>query len=315
MTNKEENKELQTENSISIFKKDDTQKKFQELLGKRASWFLTTVMSIVAQNDMLRNADPNSVYLSALVSATLDLPINPNLGFAYILPYTSNVKTWTYDQQGKEIRVKKTVAQFQMWYKGFIQLAQRSWQFKTISACPVYEWQLIEENPLTGYIFDWKAKTSDVIIWYAGYFSLINGFEKTTYMTKSELEKHGKEYSQNYKKYWTWLWKDNFDAMATKTVLKLLLSKFAPLSVEMQTAVITDQGIIKNEEMEVEYIDNPPLSESTTEISEDKINYYKWLIDDCNTTLEVNELVTQNNWKDETILLYVQTKKDALAKI
>lgn len=76
-------------NPIQFLKKDDVAKKFQELLGKRASSFLTTVMNVVASNELLRNADPQSVYLSALVSATLDLPINPNLGFAYILPYRS----------------------------------------------------------------------------------------------------------------------------------------------------------------------------------------------------------------------------------
>ena len=226
-----------------FFQREDVVQKFQELLGKRASSFLTSVLSVVSQNDLLAKADPKTVYMAALTSATLDLPINQNLGFAYIVPYKN--RNWVHE------------AQFQMGYKGFIQLALRSGQFLTISATPVYEGQLIEENPLTGYVFDRKAKKSDVVVGYASYFKLLNGFEKTFYMTKSEIERHANLYSANYKKYQSGLWKDKFDEMATKTVIKLLLSKFAPLSVEMQKAVIADQGVLQDENFdEVDYPDN-----------------------------------------------------------
>ena len=149
--------------AISIFQREDTQKRFQEVLGKKATAFVTSMMTIVWQSDMLKEADPHTVYLAAMTAATLDLPINQNLWFAYILPY-------------KDKKSGKTKAQFQMWYKWFIQLAQRSWQFKTISATPVYEWQLVEENPLTWYVFDWTVKAKWSPIWYASYFSLINWF-------------------------------------------------------------------------------------------------------------------------------------------
>ena len=226
-----------------FFQREDVMQKFQELLGKRASSYLTSVLSVVSQSSMLANADPKTVYMAALTSATLDLPINQNLGFAYIVPYKN--KNWIHE------------AQFQMGYKGFIQLALRSGQFLTISATPVYEGQLIEENPLTGYVFDRKAKKSDVVVGYASYFKLLNGFEKTFYMTKSEIERHANLYSANYKKYQSGLWKDKFDEMATKTVIKLLLSKFAPLSVEMQKAVIADQWVLQDENFDsVEYPDN-----------------------------------------------------------
>jgi recombination protein RecT len=176
--------------------------------------------------------------MASLTSATLDLPINQNLGFAYIVPYA-----WK--------------AQFQMWYKWFVQLALRSGQFKTISATPVYEGQLIEENPLTWFVFDRKAKISDKVIGYASYFSLINGFEKTFYMTVEQITNHANTYSAQLKSKWTGLWKDKFDEMATKTVIKLLLSKRAPLSVEMQKAVIADQWVIEDENLDgVEYPDN-----------------------------------------------------------
>lgn len=230
----------------SLFNRDDVKNKFQELLGKRSSSFITSVLQIVASNDLLSKADPSSIYQSAAVAATLDLPLNNNLGFAYIVPFNMKQKDGQF----------KTVAQFQLGYKGFIQLAQRSGQFKTISATPIYEGQLIEQDPLVGFKFDFKQKKSDVVIGYASYFQLLNGFEKTFYMTLDELRKHGKMYSQTFKKDFG-LWKDNFDAMAIKTVLKLLLAKFAPLSIEMQKAVITDQAVINDSETnDVTYLDN-----------------------------------------------------------
>jgi len=218
-----------------FFQRDDVKSKFNELLGSRTNQFMTSLLSIVNNNSYLRNASPDSIYTSAMMAAALDLPINPNLGFAYIIPYGNQ-------------------AQFQIGYKGLIQLALRSGQFKTISVTPVYEGQLIENNPLTGFKFDFNNKQSDKAIGYAAYFSLINGYEKTMYMSVSEVEAHGKKYSKTFN---NGVWKNDFNAMAQKTCLKLLLSKYAPLSIEMQKAVVADQAVIKNvEDMEVEYVDN-----------------------------------------------------------
>jgi len=239
-----ENQQLQkAQNPIkSFFDGNGVKQKFQELLGTKAQGFVTSVLQVCFSNDLLKNADPQSVYQAAAIAATLDLPINNNLGFAYIVPYRD--------------REKGQIAQFQMGYKGFIQLAQRSGQFKTISASPIYEGQLVEENPLRGYQFDFSNKSSEKVIGYAAYFSLINGFEKTLYMSVEELNKHGVKYSQTAKKGFG-LWKDDFNSMAQKTVIKLLLSKFAPLSIEMQKATVADQAVIKDAEtMDVEYIDN-----------------------------------------------------------
>jgi recombination protein RecT len=229
----------------SLFERDDVKRKFSEMLGKRSTSFITSVLQITAQNKLLAQADPMSIYQSAAVAATLDLPLNQNLGFAYIVPYNAKQPDGSFKQ----------VAQFQLGYKGFIQLAQRSGQFKTIAATPIYEGQLIEENPLTGFVFDFKAKKSDKVIGYAAFFQLLNGFEKTLYMTSEELKKHGTKFSQTFKKGFG-LWKDDFDSMAIKTVIKLLLSKFAPLSVDMQRAVITDQAVINDAEaQDVTYVD------------------------------------------------------------
>lgn len=230
----------------ALFARDEVKAKFQELLGKRASSFITSVLQIVASNALLAKADPNSIYHSAAVVATLDLPLNNNLGFAYIVPYNQKQSDGTYKQ----------VAQFQLGYKGFIQLAQRSGQFKSLGACRVYEGQLIKNDPLSGPVFDWDAKKSDLIIGYAASFSLLNGFEKTTFSSHDDLKKHGLKYSQTFKKGYG-LWKDDFDSMAVKTVIKLLLARYAPLSVDMQKAVIADQALITDSEnIDVTYLDN-----------------------------------------------------------
>lgn len=289
----ETSQQLTTKN---LFAKDEVRTKFQEMLGKRAPSFITSVLQIVASNDLLAKADPHSVYHSAAVAATLDLPLNNNLGFAYIVPYNQKQKDGTWKQ----------VAQFQMGYKGFIQLAQRSGQFQTIGAAPIYEGQLIEENPLTGFKFDFKkAKVSDKIVGYASYFRLLNGFEKTLYMTVDELQKHGKKFSQTYKKDFG-LWKDDFDAMAIKTVIKLLLAKFGPMSVDMQRAVITDQAIINNEDAsDITYVDN---EETTLDKESERITL---LIQDAKTLDQLNAL--SPHLKDEHLDIFT-VKKDELTE-
>lgn len=220
-----------------FFAQESVSKKFRELLGTKSVGFMATVLQTVNGNTALKDADPKSVFNAAATAAILDLPINPNLGFAYIVPYKGN-------------------AQFQMGYKGFIQLAQRSGQFKTIASAPIYDGQIVEADPLKGYKFDFTVKATGKPIGYAAFFQLLNGFEKTLYMTVDELKAHGKQFSQTFKSD-RGLWKDNFDAMASKTVIKLLLSKFAPLSIEMQRAVIADQAVIQDvETQDVTYVDN-----------------------------------------------------------
>jgi recombination protein RecT len=242
----------------NLFGKNEVRNKFQEMLGKRAPSFITSVLQIVASNKLLSNAEPHSVYHSAAVAATLDLPLNNNLGFAYIVPYNQKFK----DDQGNW--QSKQVAQFQMGYKGFIQLAQRTGMYQTISAAPIFEGQLIEENPLTGFVFDFTKKKSEKIIGYASYFRLLNGFEKTVYSTVQEIEAHAKRFSQTFKS-GKGIWVDDFQSMALKTVLKANLSKWAPLSVDIQKAITFDQAIVKDADtQEVEYVDNQEVIEPVT---------------------------------------------------
>lgn len=246
--------------------------KFEEVLGKKTQGFLASVMQ-VANQPQLKNAVPATVVNAAMMAATLDLPINNNLGFAYIVPYSTDAK----DEKGKKIplldgngnQVKKyyngkefpqyqktTEAQFQLGYKGFVQLAQRSGQFSRIAATPVYQGQLISANPLLGYEFDWTIPSNGQPVGYVAFFKLLNGFTAELYMTTAEIQKHAGNYSQSFKSGYG-VWKDNFDAMALKTVTKLLLSKQAPLSIEMQTAQLADQAIVRDVETnDFDYIDH-----------------------------------------------------------
>lgn len=229
----------------------ETKKRFEEMLGNKAAGFIVSVMNAVSNNDSLRNAEKNSVLFSAAVAASLDLPINENLGFAYIVPYKKN---------GIQF------AQFQMGYKGYIQLAMRSGQFKTIAATEVYEGQILNNDPLRGVVFNWDNKTSDKVVGYVSFFQLLNGFEKTFYMTKQQMELHARTYSKSFSKDNS-IWRASFDKMALKTVLKLNLSKFAPMSIEMQKAVTVDQGIINDwEGNAVEYPDNSSRKPDVYEI-------------------------------------------------
>ncbi len=231
----------------SLLSQANVKSKFEEILRERTNAFTANLAVMVNNNAALSRCEPMTVISAAVVAASLDLPIDPNLGFAHIVPYGDK-------------------AQFQIGFKGFIQLAMRSGQYQRIGVTEIYDGQLIEENPLTGeYVFDFKAKKDETIIGWAAYFKTINGFEKTLYWPVEKIDKHGKRFSQTYKKGFG-LWKDDFNAMASKTVLKALLSKWGILSTEMQSAVRFDQSVVKSvENQEVEYIDNDPISEAFDE--------------------------------------------------
>ena len=241
----------------NLFGRDEVRAKFQEMLGKRAPAFITSVLQIVASNSLLSKADPNSVYHSAAVAATLDLPLSNALGFAYIVPYNQSY------QDEKGAWKKKQVAQFQLGYKGVKQLALRSGQFKIINATDVREGELKKRDRKTGYIeFDWiqdeVARKATPIVGYLSYFELLNGYSQTFYMSISDLTDHGKRYSQTFKA-GKGLWVDDFDSMCMKTVSKLNLSKNAPLSIELQKAITFDQAVVNDADTEdVTYVDNTP---------------------------------------------------------
>jgi len=225
----------------SFFDNPQVSKRFEDIIGDktRSIQFVSSVLQIANGNNYLKNADPLTIYNSALMAATLNLPINQNLGFAYIVPY-------------------KGSAQFQIGYKGVIQLAQRSGQYKSINATEVYENQFKSYNSLTEELdCDFSILGQGKVVGFAAYFKLVNGFEKTTYWSIEKVEAHGKKYSKTYS---NGPWKTDFNAMAKKTVLKLMLSTYGPLSVEMQKAITADQAVIRNEEgTDLEYVDHEEI--------------------------------------------------------
>lgn len=247
---------------------DSIKSRFKEILGQKAPGFISSILSVANGNTMLQNAEPQSVLNAAVIAATLDLPINPNLGYSAIVPY-------------KDRKTGIISGQFQLMYKGLVELCLRSGQFASLIDEVVYEGQLVRKNKFTGeYIFDEEAKKSDKVIGYMAYFRLVNGFEKTFYMTIEEVQKHAKTYSQSYSKGYG-VWVDSFDVMARKTVLKHLLSKYAPKSIQMQQAITFDQAVVKNdltatdtiEDAEITYIDNeqPSAKDKLAEIAEKNI--------------------------------------------
>lgn len=174
---------------------ESVKQRFKEILGQKAPGFISSILSVTNSNALLQKADPASIMNAAVIAATLDLPINGSLGFAYIVPYGGQ-------------------AQFQIGYKGLVQLAMRSGQYKTINVSEVYEGEIKNVNRFTGE-YEFGDKTSDKVIGYMAYFKLINGFEKYFYMTREEAERHGKKYSQTFKR-GTGLWSTEFDTMSKK---------------------------------------------------------------------------------------------------
>lgn len=269
----------------TFFESANVQNKIKELVGKNAATFATSVMQIANSNSMLKTADPMSIFNAACMAATLNLPLQNGLGFAYIVPLRNN-------------KEKKTEAQFQIGYKGFIQLAQRSGQFKRLVALPVYKKQLIKKDFINGFEFDWEKEPEEgeLPIGYYAYFKLMNEFSAELYMTHEEINAHAKKYSQTYRTYldkkakgqWAQsVWAENFEAMALKTVTKLLLSKQAPLSVEMQQAVLADQAVVKDvENQEFNYTDNIQEAEFLAVVDETTFEQCKQSIINGETTLQ-----------------------------
>ena len=201
--------------------------KFNEMLGKKAAGFMSSIIAVTNNNKLLAKAEPATVIGAAAQAAMLDLPINQSLGFAYIVPY-------------------KGAAQFQLGYKGYIQLAQRSGQYVDIGAKTVYEGELEYENRLLDK-FKFGERTGDKVIGYLAYFRLTNGFEKMLFMELDEMIAHANKYSKSYSGGTEKWGLADFNTMAEKTVLKRLLSKYGPLSIEsvqMSQALSNDGGVI-----------------------------------------------------------------------
>ena len=229
---------------------DSVKNRFNNVLEKKAPQFMASIVNAVAGSPKLKKCDPNSIISAAFVAASLDLPIDSNLGFAALVPYDRKFK----DPKTGELR-KATLAQFQVMYKGFVQLAIRSGEYEKMNCSEVYEDELVFYNPIKGEcelvteFSNCKQRMNgetDKIIGYYAWFQLRSGFTKELYMSKSEVLNHAKKYSQSYRYdlnegKTSSKWSTDFDAMAKKTVIKLLLSKWGILSIDMQRAIIDDQ--------------------------------------------------------------------------
>ena len=235
-------------------------RRFEELLDQSAASFISSILTIVRGNSKLQECSPNSILSAAGIAAALKLPINPSLGFAHIVPYKS--------KGGVQ-------AQFQLGYRGYVQLAMRSGQYRTINSGAVREGQIKEIDFETGEIIRGE-KISDEIVGYVAYMELINGFRKSLYMTVEELQQHAERYSQSYaydlrSGRQSSVWTTNFDAMAKKTVLKKLLGTFGIISIDQQsiamaTALQADQAVITEEGFR--YVDNEHGEEKVVPFNE-----------------------------------------------
>ena len=203
---------------------ESVQEQFRNALQDSAPLFVASLIDIYASDRNLQECEPAAVIMEALKAATLRLPINKNLGFAYIVPYRNK---------------GKTEPQMQIGYKGLIQLAMRTGEYRYLNADVVYEGELKSWNKLTGEMDLSGERTGDKVLGYFAYLELRNGFTKTVYSTMDQVVGHGKRFSKSYNSEYS-PWKTDFDAMALKTVIRALLTKWGYMSIEMVQAVDRD---------------------------------------------------------------------------
>lgn len=223
-----------------------TQNYLHSVLGDKKQVFVANMVALVSNNRSLCECEPTTVMFACLKSAALDLSVDPALGLTYVIPY-------------RDRKNNCVVAQWQMGARGYVQLALRSGQFKKLNVRDVRKGEIVGQDFVSGEM-EFKAIETDrenqPIIGYVAYFKLVNGFEKQLYMNLEELEKHGKRFSQTYRRgEGLWASEDSKGAMMEKTVLKRLLSKYAPLSVDMRMAIEADQAIL-SENNGIRYVDN-----------------------------------------------------------
>ena len=247
------------ETTMSVYlSKDDTKKYLNTILGdkEKVNSFITSLTSLAGSSESLKNCDRNSLLACALKATSMGLPFDSNLGFTWAVPYGN-------------------VATFQIGAKGYIQLALRTGQYRYIGSRDVREGEFLGRNfvgdPEISWLPDNERKDLKIIGYMAG-IELINGFRKVIFWTVNDVEAHAQRYSQSYRKYKKSgdkndaIWALQFDKMAEKTLLKLLISKYGIMSTDMQQAVVSDQSKINIDldtgEENIEYVDNPAVLEN-----------------------------------------------------
>lgn len=261
--------------------------KFEEMLGKRAPQFMTSITSVVGNNTLLQKADVNSIVMGAATAASMDLPLNPNLGYAALVPFNSKDGCF---------------AQLQIMTKGYVELFIRSGQCKSLICEVVRKGELVKKNKFTGeYVFDEDKRESDEIVGVMAAFELTNGYKKVEYMTVQEVKDHAQKFSQAYRRNAA-IWKDNWEEMMKKTCLKRLLVRWAPKSIEMQQMVMFDQAVVKGDISDMNnaqavYADNgQEVNAEQTEHVEDAVE-----VDENGNPIKVNKVtgeIIQPNRED-----------------
>lgn len=251
---------------------DAIKRKINETVGgANGQRFITSILSAVSTNPTLQECEHGSIISAAFLGEALKLSPSPQLGQYYLVPFNKK----SYDANGKEITIK--VAQFQLGYKGYIQLAERTGVYKTINVLSIKEGELIKYDPLNetievNLIEDDDIREQTPTVGYYAMFEYLNGFRKTMYWTKKKMLSHADKYSKAFNKesyqklldgkipqkdLWKYssFWYKDFDGMAWKTMLRQLISKWGIMSIEMQEAFEKDMAEIK-ENGDYNYIEN-----------------------------------------------------------
>ena len=234
----------------AVINSDGYKRMINNTLGnpQKAARFVTAITSAVSNNPALQDCDASTIVSAGLLGEGLNLSPSPQLGQYYLVPF-------------KDRKNNRTVAQFQLGYKGYIQLAIRSGQYKKLNVLPIKQGELIRFDPLEEEIEvqlienEIEREQAETIGYYA-MFEYTNGFKKAMYWSKSKMESHAENYSAGYKAHKGYtFWEKDFDSMACKTMLRQLISKWGIMSIDMQTAINNDMGVI-NEDGSVDYVDN-----------------------------------------------------------
>lgn len=264
---------------------------------KNATRFISSVVSAVQTNSTLQKCTNQSIFSAALLGESLQLTPSPQLGQFYMVPY-ENSKTVVDPNTGQATKAKVYEAQFQIGYKGYIQLAIRSGQYRKIVVSDVRQGEVGFYNPITEEfgmepVLDMKKRQELPVVGYYGMFELTNGFRKELYWPKEQMEEHAKTYSKGYasdlRKHTSYtFWTKNFDAMAKKTLIRQLISKWGIMSIEMQKAYEADMGVL-DEDGTVRYVDEHDIvADVEAEISENA-NQEEFVVSEPNAIEEKPE--------------------------
>lgn len=243
--------EVKQQSIATFLATDSVKENVAKIVGEKDTQrFISSLVSAVQTNPSLAECTNKSLLNAALLGQSLNLPQSPQLANFYFVPF-------------KNTKAGVTEATFQLGWRGYMALAMRSGQYKKIHVTDIREGELKAYNPIEDEyefspITDMQERLKKPVIGYYAYFVLVNGFKKTLYWSREQMDEHAKKYSQSYRKGWdSSLWKSDFDKMAYKTMLRQLISKYGPMSVEMERAYVGDQSVI-GDNGNVDYIDNVP---------------------------------------------------------